>query len=61
LFENKIQYHTYGRLINTFTFLFIVSSFIINFGVSGLAVALSISVLVQKIFEYFIYKKILSN
>jgi len=61
LFKNKIQYHTYGRLINTLIFLIIVSSLIINFGVSGLAVALSISVLVQKIFEYFIYKKILSN
>tara|TARA_B100001175_G_C19455124_1_gene613396 strand:+ start:52 stop:1284 length:1233 start_codon:yes stop_codon:yes gene_type:complete len=60
LFNNKIQYHVYGRLINTATFLIIVSIFIKNYGVTGLAIALSISVLVQKMYEYFIYKKILS-
>ena len=61
LFNNKIQYHIYGRLINTATFLIIVSIFIKNYGVTGLAIALSISVFVQKMYEYFIYKKILST
>jgi len=61
LFNKLIKFHTYGRILYSSTFI-VLSLFIAPiYGYSGIAISLSISMILQKIFEYFIYKTKLSQ
>ena len=57
LFNNLIIFHTYGRVIYTFSFigLSIITSPI--YGYLGIAWSLTIAMIFQKLFEFIIYKK----
>ena len=51
LFNDLLQYHAIGRLIATASFLLFSFLFVSQFGASGLAMALSISMILQKVYE----------
>ena len=57
LFANLIHFHAYSRLIALCVFIF--SSFLLvsNFGAIGIAIALSLSMVSQKIYEFYAYYK----
>jgi len=57
LFNDLLQYHAIGRLIATASFLLLSFLFVNQFGASGLAVALSISMILQKVYEFNIFNK----
>ena len=60
LFNKLIRFHTYGRVLYSSTFI-LLSLFIAPlYGYNGIAISLSFSMILQKIFEYFIYKTKLS-
>ena len=56
LFNELITYHIYGRFI--YTAIFIATSLPLTnlFNLNGLALSLSLSMIIQKLYEYFIYK-----
>ena len=55
LLNNLILKHTTGRIVNLFIFL-ITSPFLIsNYGYNGIALAISLSILIQKSYEFFVY------
>ena len=55
LLNNLILKHTKGRIINLVIFI-ITSPFLISsYGYNGIAIAISLSILIQKIYELFIY------
>ena len=56
LFNNLIRFHTYGRIIYTSSFILISLSIAPTYGYNGIALSLSISMVLQKTFEYLIYK-----
>ena len=57
LFKDLLQYHAIGRLIATASFLLFSFLFVSQFGASGLAMALSISMILQKVYEFNIFNK----
>ena len=57
LFNDLLQYHAIGRLIATASFLLFSFLFVSQFGASGLAMALSISMILQKVYEFNIFNK----
>ena len=57
LFGNLIQFHAYGRIIYTLTFLVLVIIFTSSYSALGIAFSLSTAMTVQKIFEFTIYRK----
>ena len=57
LFNDLLQYHVVSRLIATASFLILSFLFVNQHGASGLAVALSISMVLQKVYEFYIYSK----
>ena len=57
LFNDLLQYHAVSRLIATASFLVLSFLFVKQFGASGLAAALSISMIIQKMYEFYIYRK----
>ncbi len=57
LFSNLIQFHAYGRIIYTLTFLVLVIIFTSSYSALGIAFSLSTAMTVQKIFEFTIYRK----
>ena len=61
LLNNLIHFHSYGRLIYCSSFL-VLSSFLANtFKEIGIAVSLTIAIILQKTFEYIIYRKKLKS
>ena len=57
LLNNLILKHTTGRIVNLFIFL-ITSPFLIsNYGYNGIALAISLSILIQKSYEFFVYSR----
>jgi len=57
LFAEKIQFHTIARLIGTVMFLILANFLAQELKAVGLAIALTIGMVSQKIFELYIYKK----
>ncbi len=57
LFSNLIEFHAYGRIIYTLTFLALVIIFTSSYSALGIAFSLSTAMTVQKIFEFTIYRK----
>ena len=55
LLNNLILKHTMGRIVNLIIFM-ITSPFLIsNYGYNGIALAISLSILIQKSYELFVY------
>ena len=55
LLNNLILKHTTGRIVNLFIFL-ITSPFLIsNYGYNGIALTISLGILIQKSYEFFVY------
>tara|TARA_A100000164_G_C21852633_1_gene745797 strand:- start:92 stop:1327 length:1236 start_codon:yes stop_codon:yes gene_type:complete len=57
LFANLIHFHAYSRLISLFVFLLSSFIFVSNLGAIGIAIALSLSMVFQKIYEFYAYYK----
>ena len=57
LFNDLLQYHAVSRLIASVSFLLFSFLFVRQFGASGLAMALSISMILQKVYEFNIFNK----
>ena len=57
LFNDLLQYHAVSRLIATASFLLLSFLFVNQYGASGLAAALSISMVIQKLYEFNIFNK----
>ena len=57
LFNDLLQYHAVSRLIATASFLLLSFLFVNHYGASGLAAALSISMVIQKVYEFNIFNK----
>jgi len=57
LFNDLLQYHAVSKLIATVSFLVLSFLFVNQHGASGLASALSISMVLQKLYEFNIYSK----
>jgi O-antigen/teichoic acid export membrane protein len=57
LFNDLLQYHAVSRLIATASFLALSFLLVNQHGASGLAAALSISMVLQKVYEFSIYSK----
>ena len=61
LFNDLISYHAFGRMI--YSVVFLVSSVPLSqiYSSRGIAIALSLAMIVQKLYEYTIYKKKLKS
>ena len=57
LLNNLILKHTKGRIINLGIFITTSPLLISNYGFNGIAIAISFSILVQKIYELSVYFK----
>ena len=57
LFSNLIQYHAVSRLISLFVFVLASFLFVTQFGAVGIAIALSLSMIVQKFYEFYAFNK----
>ena len=57
LFSNLIQYHAASRLISLFVFILASFFFVDQFDAVGIAIALSLSMVVQKIYEFYSFNK----
>ena len=57
LFNDLLQYHAVSRLIATASFLLLSFLLVNQYGASGLAAALSISMVIQKVYEFNIFNK----
>jgi len=57
LFSDLIQFHAYGRIIYSLAFLAL--AFLLSDSISsiGIAFALSTAMILQKLFEFYIYRK----
>ena len=53
--NNLIFKHTIGRIINLVVFLITSPYLITNFGFNGIAFAISIAIIFQKIYEFSVY------
>ena len=57
LFSNLIQYHAVSRLISLVVFILASLFFVDQFDAVGIAIALSLSMVVQKIYEFYSFNK----
>jgi len=57
LFAEKIHYHSIARIIGTIVFLTFANVLATEFKAIGLASALTLSIIFQKTYEFYIYKK----
>jgi O-antigen/teichoic acid export membrane protein len=57
LFSNLIQYHAVSRLISLFVFVLASFFFVDQFAAVGIAIALSLSMIVQKFYEFYAFNK----
>ena len=55
--NNLIFKHTIGRIINLLAFLFTSPYLITYYGFNGIALSISIAVILQKIYELFVYSQ----
>ena len=55
--NNLIFKHTIGRIINLLTFLLTSPYLITYYGFNGIAVSVSIAVILQKVYELFVYSQ----
>ena len=56
LFNNLIIFHTYGRVIYTFSFICLSLITSPTYGYQGIAWSLTFAMVIQKLFEFIIYK-----
>ena len=61
LFNDLISYHAYGRLIYSVVFLLLAIPLADIYSSRGIATALSVAMILQKSYEYLIYKKKLKS
>ena len=57
LFNDLLQHHAVSKVISTVSFLVFSYFFVYQYGASGLAIALSISMILQKVYEFYIFNK----
>ena len=57
LFADLIQFHAYGRIVYSFVFLVLAVLLSDSFSSLGIAFALSTAMVLQKLFEFYIYRK----
>ena len=57
LFSNLIQYHAVSRLISLVVFILAAFFFVDQFNAVGIAIALSLSMVAQKIYEFYAFNK----
>ena len=57
LFNDLLQHHVVSKVISTVSFLVFSYFFVNQYGASGLAIALSISMILQKVYEFYIFNK----
>ena len=57
LFAEKIHHHSIARLIGTIVFLTFANILVTDFKAIGLATALTLSIIFQKSYEFYIFKK----
>ena len=57
LFSNLIQYHAVSRLISLVVFILAALFFVDQFYAVGIAIALSLSMVLQKIYEFYAFNK----
>ena len=57
LFSNLIQYHAFSRLISLFVFVLASFFFVDQFAAVGIAISLSLSMIVQKLYEFYAFNK----
>ena len=57
LFSNLIQYHAVSRLISLFVFVLASFFFVDQFAAVGIAISLSLSMIVQKLYEFYAFNK----
>ena len=55
--NNLIFKHTIGRIINLLVFLFTSPYLITYYGFNGIAISISIAVILQKVYELFVYSQ----
>jgi len=61
LFNDLITFHAYGRLIYSGVFLLLSFSLVGTYSSIGIAISLSSAMVLQKTYEYVIYKKKLKS
>ena len=61
LFNDLISYHAYGRLIYSVVFLLLAIPLADIYSARGIAISLSAAMILQKSYEYLIYKKKLKS
>ena len=57
LFSNLIQYHSVSRLISLVVFVLASFFFVDQFAAVGIAIALSLSMIMQKFYEFYAFNK----
>ena len=57
LFSNLIQFHAFSRLISLAVFVVGSSLFVVQFGAVGIAIATSLSMIAQKMYEFYAFNK----
>ena len=57
LFSNLIQYHSVSRLISLVVFVLASFFFVNQFAAVGIAIALSLSMILQKFYEFYAFNK----
>ena len=57
LFSNLIQYHSVSRLISLVVFVLASFVFVDEFAAVGIAIALSLSMILQKFYEFYAFNK----
>ena len=57
LFSNLIQYHSVSRLISLVVFVLASFFFVDQFAAVGIAIALSLSMILQKFYEFYAFNK----
>ena len=57
LFSNLIQFHAFSRLISLAVFVAGSFLFVVQFGAVGIAIATSMSMIAQKMYEFYAFNK----
>ena len=61
LFNDLIQFHAYGRIIYSITFIVLAVLLSASYSSLGIAISLSAAMVIQKIFEFIIFKTKISK
>ena len=57
LFNDLIEFHAYGRIIYSITFIVLALVLSNSFSATGIATSLTIAMVSQKLFELIVYRK----